>query len=79
MEHLLFWMIPVSSLLALLLAWYFYRQMMKESEGTPVRLQPAKLVGTDSIPHRRILLRTFRLFGYENGDLRIGTYCQRCP
>ena len=29
MEHLLFWMIPVSSLLALLLAWYFYRQMMK--------------------------------------------------
>ena len=33
MEHLLFWMIPVSSLLALLLAWYFYRQMMKESEG----------------------------------------------
>ena len=36
MEHLLFWMIPVSSLLALLLAWYFYSQMMKESEGTPV-------------------------------------------
>ena len=34
MEHLLFWMIPVSSLLALLLAWYFYRQM-RESEGTP--------------------------------------------
>ena len=29
-------MIPVSSLLALLLAWYFYRQMMKESEGPPV-------------------------------------------
>lgn len=29
-------MIPVSSLLALLLAWYFYRQMMKENEGTPV-------------------------------------------
>ena len=28
-------MIPVSSLLALLLAWYFYRQMMRESEGTP--------------------------------------------
>ena len=35
MEHLLFWMIPVSSLLALLPAWYFYRQMMRESEGTP--------------------------------------------
>ncbi len=34
MEHLLFWMVPVSSLLALLLAWFFYKQMMKESEGT---------------------------------------------
>lgn len=34
MEHQLFWMVPVSSLLALVLAWYFYRQMMKESEGT---------------------------------------------
>ena len=36
MEHLLFWLVPASSVLALLLAWYFYRQMMKESEGTPL-------------------------------------------
>ena len=36
MEQILFWVIPVSSLLALLLAWYFYRQMMGASEGTPV-------------------------------------------
>lgn len=36
MEHLLFWLVPASSALALLLAWYFYRQMMKESEGTPL-------------------------------------------
>ncbi len=36
MEKLLFWGVPVAALLALLLAWYFYRQMMKESEGTPV-------------------------------------------
>ena len=36
MEQILFWMIPVSSLLALLLAWYFYRQMMGADEGTPV-------------------------------------------
>ena len=40
-KHILLWsiscfgLIPVSSLLALLLAWYFYRQMMRESEGTP--------------------------------------------
>ena len=29
-----FWLVPVSALVALALAWYFYRQMMKESEGT---------------------------------------------
>ena len=44
MEHLLFWMIPVSSLLALLLAWYFYRQMMRESEGTPAMQKIASRV-----------------------------------
>lgn len=36
MENLLFWMVPVSSVLALLLAWFFYNQIMKESEGTPM-------------------------------------------
>lgn len=34
MEKLLFWLVPAASLLALLLAWYFYRGMMKQSEGT---------------------------------------------
>lgn len=34
MEHLLFWLIPCSSVLALGLAWYFYRQMMHEDEGS---------------------------------------------
>lgn len=29
-----FWLIPASAVVALILAWYFYRQMMKESEGT---------------------------------------------
>ncbi len=36
MEKMLFWMVPAASVLALLLAWYFYRQMMRESEGTPL-------------------------------------------
>lgn len=36
MENYLFWIVPVSSLIALLLAWFFYRGMMKESEGTEV-------------------------------------------
>ncbi len=35
METSLFWIVPASSVLALLLAWHFYRQMKAESEGTP--------------------------------------------
>ena len=30
----LFWFVPAASVLALAFAWYFYRQMKKESEGT---------------------------------------------
>lgn len=32
--NVLFWFVPVASLLALVFAWYFYRKMKKESEGT---------------------------------------------
>ncbi|OUN68635.1 sodium-translocating pyrophosphatase [Barnesiella sp. An55] len=35
MTSALFWLVPISSVLALLFAWYFYRQMMKTDEGTP--------------------------------------------
>lgn len=35
MKTSLFWIVPVSALLALILAGYFYRQMMRECEGTP--------------------------------------------
>ena len=30
----LFWIVPAASLLALCFAWFFYRQMLKTSEGT---------------------------------------------
>ena len=30
----LFWIVPVASVLALFFAWFFFRQVMKESEGT---------------------------------------------
>lgn len=33
MENLLFWLVPVASIVALLFARYFYVGMMKESEG----------------------------------------------
>ena len=30
-----FWLVPVASVVALSMAWYFFRQMMSENEGTP--------------------------------------------
>ena len=44
MEKMLFWIVPAASLLALLLAWFFYRQMMRESEGTPTMQKIASYV-----------------------------------
>ena len=35
MDQILFWLVPAASIMALCFAWYFHRQMMKESEGTP--------------------------------------------
>ena len=44
MEQSLFWLVPASSVLALAFAWYFHRQMMKESEGTPQMMKIAAAV-----------------------------------
>lgn len=44
MEAYLFWLVPAASLLALALAGYFYKQMMRESEGTPVMARIASHV-----------------------------------
>ena len=40
----LFWFVPIASVIALLLAWYFYRQTMKESEGTEQMARIARFV-----------------------------------
>lgn len=34
MTDSVFWLVPAAAVVALFLAWYFYREMMKESEGT---------------------------------------------
>ena len=44
MEQTLFWLVPASSVLALVFAWYFHRQMMQESEGTPQMMKIAAAV-----------------------------------
>ena len=40
----LFYLVPVAALLALLFAWIFFRQMYKESEGTPTMQEIAQYV-----------------------------------
>lgn len=44
MEQTLFWLVPISSVLALVLAWYFYSRMKKESEGTELMAKIASHV-----------------------------------
>ena len=41
---LLFWLVPVSSLIALGFAFYFYKRMLKEDEGTPTMKEIAAYV-----------------------------------
>jgi K(+)-stimulated pyrophosphate-energized sodium pump len=40
----IFWLVPASSVLALFFAWFFFKQMMKESEGTDTMKKIAKHV-----------------------------------
>ena len=44
MDDILFWLVPVASVLALCFAYYFHKQMMKESEGTPQMIKIAAAV-----------------------------------
>ena len=44
MDTLLFWFIPSASALALCFAFYFHKQMMKQSEGTPQMAKIASAV-----------------------------------
>ncbi len=32
---IVFWLVPIASVVALCTAWYFFRMMMKEDEGLP--------------------------------------------
>ena len=40
----IFWIVPCASIIALLFAWYFFKQMMKESEGTETMARIASYV-----------------------------------
>ena len=46
-----FWLIPVASVMALLFAWYFFKQMMKEDEGTDLMKKIAARVRTGAMAY----------------------------
>ena len=53
MVNSLFWIVPGASLLALVLAWYFYRDMMKQSEGTETMARIASHVRRGAMSYLR--------------------------
>ena len=53
MTNALFWLAPISSVLALLFAWYFYKQMMKTDEGTPQMQKIAQHVRKGAMSYLR--------------------------
>lgn len=42
---LVFWLIPIASIVALGMAWYFFRSMMNEDEGTDRMREISGLAG----------------------------------
>ena len=46
MEHIpqVFWLIPIASVCALGMAWYFFKSMMRSEEGTPRMIEIAEYV-----------------------------------
>ena len=76
----LFWIVPISSLLALGFAWYFYRSMLKNSEGTDRMKEIAQYVREGAMAYLRrqysvvlkvfivlvILLTILAYFGVQN-------------
>ena len=53
MDQMLFWLVPIASVMALGFAWYFHRQMMKESEGTPQMIKIAAAVRKGAMSYLR--------------------------
>ena len=86
MDQLLFWLVPAASVLALCFAWYFHRQMMKESEGTPQMVKIAAAVRKGAMSYLRqqykivgwVFLGPFRLSWHENGHVCFGAYGECC-
>lgn len=57
---LIFWIVPVSAIIALVLAWYFYRSMMGQSEGTELMRRIASHVRKGAMSY---LKQQYRIVG----------------
>ena len=53
MTENLFYFVPAASVIALFFAWFFYHQMMKESEGTPTMKEIAQYVREGAMAYLR--------------------------
>ena len=77
----LFWIVPAASILALVFAYFFFRKMMTESEGTETMARIAQHVRTGAMAYLKqqykivtivfvVLTALFALmayFGFQNG------------
>ncbi|MDR0972772.1 MAG: sodium-translocating pyrophosphatase [Prevotellaceae bacterium] len=81
MNYPFFWLVPIASLLALGFAYFFYRQMMKESEGTAIMAKIAAAVRRGAMSYLKqqykvvlvvfvclsVLFAVMAGFGVQNG------------
>ncbi|MEN9443334.1 MAG: hypothetical protein RIS47_224, partial [Bacteroidota bacterium] len=61
-SSLLFWLVPTSSVFALAFAWYFFKQLMKESEGTDRMKQVAGYVREGAMAYLRQQYKVVGIF-----------------
>ena len=61
MDNILFWLVPVASVLALCFAYYFHKQMMKESEGTSQMIKIAAAVRKGAMSY---LKQQYKIVGW---------------
>ena len=62
MQSNLFWFVPVASVIALIFAWYFFRTMMKESEGTDTMKRIASHVRKGAMAYIRQQYKVVGIF-----------------
>jgi K(+)-stimulated pyrophosphate-energized sodium pump len=62
MQSNLFWFVPSASLLALIFAWFFFRTMMKESEGTDTMKRIASHVRKGAMAYIRQQYKVVAIF-----------------